>query len=110
MLEAAASDPDGHWIWTELETRFVAGKLTDEEVATAVDHVITYVTAEREKSKHIHLRHGAEKFLTLAENKDMIHDQQMFRLFDACYGDVPSIKPFEGTSPYQASLSDRPMT
>ena len=75
--------------WKELERRYSAGKLSSEEVAQAIDHLIAHLNA-KPKRADVAL-HSAWGFLGQADSDGLIADEQLARLCDAYYGAAPVV-------------------
>lgn len=85
-LSTSAGSP---WDWRKLESRYKRGRLSDEEVAAAIDQLIVYLNARTGNRGPLP---WADDFFWLAVSGGHISDEQFKRLCDAFYGPEPDIR------------------
>ena len=78
VIANLAQTADQPWDWKELERRYMAGKLSSEEVAAAVDHLIDHLNAKPGKGDSPIT--WPKDFLTLMDSAGEISPEQFDRL------------------------------
>ncbi len=86
VLDELATTADKPWQWNELERRFNAGKLSPQQIAAAVDHLIAHLQTPGRRDGPLH---WSDDFLELVDQAGHITPQQFARLSDEFYGQAP---------------------
>lgn len=89
VISALSTTANQPWDWQELQRRHAAGRLTDAEVAQAVEHLIASLAASPTPGGQP--LHWAEAPLRQFDQSGAIADEQYVRLAQAFYGTKPTI-------------------
>ena len=79
------------WDWQELERRYAAGQLSNEEAAKAVDQLIASIAAQPAKAGGQPLT-WSQEFVTRLDAAGVISAEQYLRLAQAFYGTRPTVR------------------
>ncbi len=93
VLAVTAAKPDEPWAWRDLERRLGARQLSYEQVAIAIDQLITHMTTNRPDGWNEPL-HWKKGFLEAAYQSNSISQEQLFALYDAFFGPAPKVDSF----------------
>ena len=80
----------GPWDWRVVEQRYNQGRLSKEEVAATVDHLVNYIKDDRKKGNNGPL-HWCDTYIEQLIADGVISDEQFAQLRDAFYGQLPRV-------------------
>ncbi len=89
IIANLSNTADSPWDWRKLEDRYDSGKLSDREVAAAIDQLIAHLA---KKNKPHGPLHWADDFFELALENGHISEEQLQRLAEAYYGSEPTLR------------------
>jgi hypothetical protein len=95
---------DAPWVWNELADRVKAGKLTSEQVATAIDTLVTHMKTTGPGGYNRPLT-WQRTFLLEAQQAKLMSDEEWIALCDAFYGTQPKVEPIPTQTAGQQGIS-----